>query len=124
MESLQDGSSRRIFQEELGGTQGLLKLLKCDPRVGISKWVDELDSRKQTFGDNLPIVRPQKSLIRLIWEQLQDFVIRVLIAAAIVSLGIGLATHPEDGWLEGVAILVAICIVVGVGAGNNWLKAK
>jgi len=98
--------------------------LKCDQRVGISKWVEELESRKQSFGDNLPIVRPQKSLFVLIWEQLCDFVIRVLIVAAIVSLGIGLATHPEDGWLEGVAIMVAIMIVVGVGAGNNWLKAK
>ena len=47
MENIQEGTSRKVFQEELGGTAGLLKLLKCDQRVGISKWVEELESRKQ-----------------------------------------------------------------------------
>jgi hypothetical protein len=47
---------------------------------------------------------------------------RVLIVAAVISLAIGIAFDPGEGWLEGAAILVAVCIVVIVGATNDFLK--
>ena len=51
LENIQEGTSRKVFAEELGGTSGLLKLLKCDQRVGISKWIEELESRKKELDN-------------------------------------------------------------------------
>jgi magnesium-transporting ATPase (P-type) len=51
--------------------------------------------------------------------------LKVLIVAAIVSLILGIATEGwDDGWYEGVAILVAVAIIVNVTATNNWLKER
>ena len=68
------------------------------------------------------MIKPLKSFCRLIWDQFSDFVLRILIVAALISLGVGLIDHPEDGWLEGTAILLAIAIVVLVTATNDYMK--
>ena len=44
--------------------------------------------------------------------------------AAAVSLIIGIAEDPKNGWLEGSVILVALTIVVLVSATNDYLKEK
>lgn len=44
--------------------------------------------------------------------------------AAVVSLIVGTLQSPKDGWLEGVAILVTIILVVGVASLNNYFKEK
>lgn len=45
--------------------------------------------------------------------------------AAVVSLVLGILTEGwDDGWYEGVAILVAVGIILNVTATNNWLKER
>ena len=58
------------------------------------------------------------------WEALEDTTLRILIGAAVISLIVGLIENPEEGWLEGVAILSAVVIVVMVTATNDYLKEK
>ena len=57
----------------------------------------------------------------------------MLSVAAVVSLALGLfqdfgITHPEEkppvDWVEGVAILAAILLVVAVGSLNDWQKER
>lgn len=61
----------------------------------------------------------------------------ILIIAAVISLALGLYqtfgqapevidgnTVPSIDWVEGVAIMVAVAIVVLVGATNDWQKEK
>jgi hypothetical protein len=55
---------------------------------------------------------------------LEDFTLRILVVAALISLIIGIYENPSSGWMEGVAILIAITIVVLVTAVNDWLKEK
>lgn len=50
--------------------------------------------------------------------------LRLLIVAALASLAIGLVDDPDDGWIEGVAILIAVTIVLMVTAGNDYVKEK
>ncbi len=51
--------------------------------------------------------------------------LRVLCAAAVVSLVLGIATEGlEHGWMEGASILIAVVIIVTVTSGNNWMKEK
>jgi len=124
MIKISDLTSHKVLVEEMKGTSGLCSLLKIDPKVGVSQNDEEIKSREEHFGNNEPILKPLKTFLELVWEQLQDLVLQILIVAAIISLVIGLATHPEDGWLEGAAILIAVIVVVGVGSTNDWVKQK
>ncbi|KAH6649299.1 hypothetical protein F5144DRAFT_2594 [Chaetomium tenue] len=85
--------------------------------------------RKRVFRDNRLPEKKSKSLLELAWITYNDKVLILLTVAAVVSLALGLyqtfgVTH-EDGeakveWVEGVAIMVAIIIVVAVGTVNDW----
>ncbi|KAF4542244.1 ATPAse P-type K/Mg/Cd/Cu/Zn/Na/Ca/Na/H-transporter [Lasiodiplodia theobromae] len=89
--------------------------------------------RKRIFSDNrLPEKKP-KSILQLAWMAYNDKVLILLTIAAIISLALGLyetfGQSHEDGepkveWVEGVAIMVAIAIVVVVGAVNDWQKER
>lgn len=89
--------------------------------------------RKRVFGANVLPDRKSKSFLQLAWIALQDRVLILLCVAAAVSLALGLyqtfgSTAHHDGakveWVEGVAIVVAILIVVLVGALNDWQKER
>jgi Ca2+-transporting ATPase len=95
--------------------------------VSKSAYVD----RKRVFGENkLPEKKP-KNILQLAWIALQDKILILLSIAAVVSLALGLyqtfgSTEPgaKVEWVEGVAIIVAIFIVVMVGAVNDWQKER
>ena len=62
-----------------------------------------------------------------------DKVLLLLTGAAVISLALGLYQtfgvkhkpgEPKVEWIEGVAIIVAIAIVVVVGAANDWQKER
>lgn len=51
--------------------------------------------------------------------------LRILCAAAVISLILGIATEGlEHGWMQGASILVAVVIIVTVTSGNNWVKEQ
>ncbi|KAI0188703.1 hypothetical protein F4808DRAFT_56146 [Astrocystis sublimbata] len=89
--------------------------------------------RKRVFRDNRLPEKKGKSFLQLVWITYNDKVLILLTAAAVVSLAIGLyqtfgqphtANNPGVDWIEGVAIIVAIVIVVLVGSLNDWQKEK
>jgi Ca2+-transporting ATPase len=95
----------------------------------------------QPFEDRIRIhgrntLPPKKAtpLIKLIWNAYNDTVLIVLTVAAAISLALGLyetfgaehepgAPAPVD-WVEGLAIVIAIVIVVLVTAVNDWQKEQ
>ncbi|KIW01814.1 calcium-translocating P-type ATPase, PMCA-type, variant 2 [Verruconis gallopava] len=89
------------------------------------------EDRRRVFGENrLPEKKP-KNILQLAWIALQDKILILLSVAAVVSLALGLyqtfaGTEPgaKVEWVEGVAIIVAIFIVVMVGAVNDWQKER
>jgi P-type Ca2+ transporter type 2C len=111
-----------------------------------------IEDRQRIFGQNILPQLPTKSLLLLMWLALKDKVLvsfkssafpiprsdvrvsQVLLSiAAVVSLALGLfqdfgTTRPADqppvDWVEGVAIIAAILIVVLVGSLNDWQKEK
>ncbi|KAK5662281.1 hypothetical protein OQA88_8187 [Cercophora sp. LCS_1] len=96
---------------------------------------DHHADRKRVFGVHHLPERKSKSFLQLAWIALQDRILILLSIAAVVSLALGLyqtfgsTTHHEgEGarveWVEGVAIIVAIAIVVLVGALNDWQKER
>lgn len=91
---------------------------------------DSFADRKRVYGENRLPERKSKSLLELMWIAIQDKVLILLSIAAVVSLALGLyrtfGHDDEEGadveWVEGVAIIVTVCIVVIVGALNDWQK--
>lgn len=86
------------------------------------------NDRKRIFGDNILPQKKQKSIFQLMWLAYNDKVLIVLSVAALIALALGVyqATSPTGGveWIEGVAITVAILVVVIVGAANDWQKER
>jgi Ca2+-transporting ATPase len=89
--------------------------------------------RKRVYSDNRLPVRKPKNIFQLAWIAYNDKVLLLLTAAAIISLALGLyqtfgVAHepgePKVEWIEGVAIIAAIAIVVVVGAANDWQKER
>ncbi|KAI8647717.1 PMCA-type calcium-translocating P-type ATPase [Parasitella parasitica] len=97
----------------------------------------EFAQRYSVFGKNaLPAVKG-KSIFQLMWMAFNDKTLILLAVAAVVSLGVGLyediavPEYDANGdkiagvkWVEGVAIIVAILIVVLVGSINDFQKEK
>ncbi|KAI9879405.1 MAG: Calcium-transporting ATPase 10, plasma membrane-type [Pleopsidium flavum] len=87
--------------------------------------------RKRIFQDNHLPEKKAKSIFQLAWMAYNDKVLLLLTAAAVISLALGIyqSVTAKDGearvqWVEGVAIMAAIIIVVVVGAANDWQKER
>lgn len=96
---------------------------------GDKKFVDRL----RVFKDNRLPEKKGKSLLQLMWITYNDKVLILLSIAAAVSLAVGLFQtfgqkhepgEPKVEWVEGVAIIVAIAIVVIVGSLNDYQKER
>lgn len=58
-------------------------------------------------------------------ENFEDFILKVLIGAAAVSLILGIINEGwAKGWIEGVSIFIAIAIILTVNTSNNYIKEK
>ncbi|KAK0402875.1 hypothetical protein QR680_016589 [Steinernema hermaphroditum] len=125
------------IRKDYGGVEGLCKRLDSNPSDGLSCGKDELERRRTVFGANEIPPHPQKSFLRLVWEALQDVTLIILLVSAIVSLALSFYSPPDDGksaggdasehdtsWIEGLAILICVAIVVLVTALNNYTKER
>ncbi|KAE8371309.1 hypothetical protein BDV26DRAFT_302840 [Aspergillus bertholletiae] len=84
--------------------------------------------RIRIFGRNaLPEPR-RKKFTKLLWDAYNDRIIILLTIAAVVSLSLGIyeaaSGQSQVDWIEGVAVCVAIIIVVAATAGNDWQKER
>ncbi len=89
--------------------------------------------RRAVFGDNSLPPKAQPSFLSMVWGAYNDPVLFLLTAAAVVSLAIGLyqtftlthtAANPPVEWVEGVAIITAVVIIVLVSSINDWEKSR
>jgi len=92
-----------------------------------------LEDRRRVYGENVLPTRVTKTLLQLMWTALKDKVLILLSIAAVISLALGFfqdfgpsrnPNEPPVDWVEGVAIMVAIAIVVIVGSLNDWQKER
>ncbi|ESO03383.1 hypothetical protein HELRODRAFT_187088 [Helobdella robusta] len=127
-----------VLQQRYGSALELCKKLKTSPTEGLSGSEEDKKIRISVYGSNFIPPKPAKSFWRLAWEALQDVTLIILIIAAIISLGLSFYHPPlsdEDhlgsdetessaGWIEGVAILGAVLVVVLVTAFNDWQKER
>lgn len=113
--------------ESMGGNKGLEKVFKTDLENGLKN--DKLDhqERLDIYGSNAFEQEPLPHCCEYVWEALGDLMIRILIVAAIVQIGLGaspLSEHPDKDWIEGLSITMAVFVVVCVGSLTNYTKEK
>lgn len=104
-------------------------ILRSSPERGISTNSLGLDFRRETFGTNAIEDKKLDSFLKLCFEALQDFVLIMLIVLGVLSITIETTIGLEEGstcggecYVEGVAILTSVCIVVLVTAGIDYAK--
>lgn len=114
--------------KEQGGVEEILIKLRSSER-GLSE--NDLEQRRHVFGANVIPPKLAKSFLRLLCDALKDETLIVLEIAALISLGLSFyeqhGASPDTGnygWIEGVAILVSVMLVVFVTAFNDFSKEK
>jgi len=110
--------------KKMGGVQKIMELLKVKSvKDGIDP--DSEEHRRTVFGTNKPELELPPTFLEELWETFQDVVIIALCICAVISLGLGIYEAQEEGgapWMEGVAIIISVCVVCFVGAYTNWSK--
>ena len=106
--------------KEMGGPEGIMSKLKTDPKNGISS----TENRENDFGSNKVFIEPVPPFCSYVCEALEDLMVRILIAAAIVQiiLGITLGEDPSKDWIDGLSIIIAVLVVTLVGSITNYQK--
>ncbi|KAB8233552.1 uncharacterized protein BDW43DRAFT_275482 [Aspergillus alliaceus] len=105
------------------------RLLDADSQTAIvPSSSSQFYDRIRVFGRNeLPEPR-RKGFVKLLWDAYNDKIIILLTIAAVISLSLGIyeaaSGQSQVDWIEGVAVCVAIIIVVAATAGNDWQKER
>lgn len=134
---LVDPKNPDLFKE-LGGLEGLGRSLHADLKRGLSPppqeeldllAENELEARRVTkYAKNILPPPPQETLFDMIFGALQDKILLLLIGAAVISIVLGsipaTSEHPDTGFIDGLAILIAVIIVVCVTSGNDYQKQR
>ncbi len=97
--------------------------IQTDLKNGIKN--ENLEARESYFGTNRKDKVIIPNLLAFMLEAFEDFMLRVLTCAGIVSIVlevISKADHRSTAWIEGFAIILAVFIVVTVTAINNRKK--
>jgi len=110
--------------EKLGGINSVAQALETHLTKGLSTAASQDQKRLDVFGTNIYEKPPLRHFCSHCWEQLQDPMLIILIIAGLIAVVVGSIHHPEDGWIEGLAIQFAVVIVVNVGAFNNWSQER
>ncbi|KAI0982624.1 hypothetical protein GJ496_006785 [Pomphorhynchus laevis] len=122
----------RALNSTFGSVHELVKRLESDEQYGLSSDPEVIQNQQEFFGKNyIPPIPPQ-SLLALCFEAIKDPLLLVLLGCAVLSIGLsfyhpqGVATTTESSleWIEGVAILLAVLIVVVVTGVNDWQKDR
>jgi Ca2+-transporting ATPase len=83
--------------------------------------------RSKVFGRNVLPVEPQKTIFQLMWIAFHDRTLIMLTIVAIISLIIGVLrsdNEKQHEWIEGLAIIIAVAIVLTVQSINDYQKER
>jgi len=119
--------SSKALIAEFGSLEKLAGRLGTDLKTGLDKPTPaDIAIRQEHFGKNSFEPPKLKGIWELIMENFEDFINRVLLAAAFVSVIIGEIQHPMTwkGLLEGTSIAIALTIIIVVTSTNNYLAER
>ena len=118
--------SQKFFEQHLKSVEHVGQLFKTDFQNGLSSSnKEDLEWREKKWGNNHLPPEQAKTILELILECFEDFMLRVLLIASIISLAIGIAKDGiKTGWIEGTAIFFAVFLVVTISSYMNYQKQE
>lgn len=116
----QSSVQNRYELDAMGGIPGLVAKIGVVPKRGLSE--SQVADSRERFGQNSFVLSPHTSFVALLWNALCDETLIILIIAAIVSVSFGTWQDPQEGWIDGAAILSAVCVVTIVSSVNDYTK--
>lgn len=79
--------------------------------------------RNQAFGNNKKPIVKGLSFWKLFCMALDDFILKILMVAAVLSITLQVATAPKEkrstAWIEGFSMIIAVLIVSIVTTVND-----
>ncbi|KAL4469987.1 hypothetical protein ABPG73_016723 [Tetrahymena malaccensis] len=124
IDNIRDHHSSSMLRQK-GGPLSLLADLHTSMDRGINQIESEIEARKEHFGENIRIQKEPKTLFEMIIDCFEDLMLQILCLASLVSTTIGILEDGlAKGWMEGATILIAVCIIVSISAGNNYIKEQ
>ena len=94
--------------------------------MGIYGDEDDIKERLEFYGTNQKPVKIPPGFFELLCQALEDFTLRILIVASLVTIGVEVGTaspdHRKTAWIQGFAILVAVFVSATVTAANDYQK--
>ena len=111
--------------QSLGYGTGLCQLLKTDPVKGLRGGIEhaaEVAARHAAFGENRTAPPAFESWFAIFFDSFKELILIILIIAAIVSLIVGTIRDHDYGYVDGLAIMIAVFIVAAVTATNDYNK--
>ena len=128
--------ARGTFFESFGGLESLEDSLGTDVDTGLSN-TDQVKERREQFGSNTMPKPKTKHFFVMMLEHCNDETIIILSVFAVISLALGLAfpgsffsadcqciVTDTTEWVEGVAILIAVIIIIMVGTIQDYDKER
>ncbi len=106
--------------DDVGGIKTFCSLIGVNPTTGLTS--EQVTALRAKFGENRFPESPMTPFYRMFLDALNDPTLLLLLAAATVSLIIGMATGHGDSWIEAAAIYFAVILVATISAGNDYSK--
>jgi Ca2+-transporting ATPase len=106
--------------DAMGGVDALAVLLGVNLTTGLTP--EQVLVLREKFGSNAFPESPMEGFLVKLLAAFSDPTLLVLLAAATVSLIIWVLEEPDNGWIEGGAILIAVFLVANISAGNDYSK--
>ena len=114
-----------VFQEQ-GGVDGFANELKVDLKTGLSEEEknEDFQTRKAKYGLNILPDPPKQSWCSMFLETFSDLMLKILIAAAIVSLILTsiFTDRSFEHYIETISIIVAVLLVSIVQTQVNYAQ--
>lgn len=108
---------------DMNGVGGIVASLGSNVKSGLPE--NRIESAREFGGENRLPSKPPATIWELMWEMLHDPTLIVLCISSVISLVIGVTLEcPATGWIEGFAIMVAVLVVLLVGAINDYKKEQ
>jgi Ca2+ transporting ATPase len=115
------------FTMRFGDTAAIVKKVQSDVARGIQADAVDQAKRIRFFGRNQKEFEPLASFWSFVTATLEDTFLRVLIVCAAFQITVGaspLSENPKKDWIDGLAIVFALVVVVLTGSITNYNKEK
>jgi len=120
MNAAQESANNKRSLDAYGGIGAVADRLGVSLTSGLT--ATEVPLMRAAYGSNVFSDCPREGILSIFIGTFKDTVLQILLAAAIVSLVIGMIQDPKEGYIEGVAIFIAVVLVAVITTFNDYSK--